>query len=93
MKSVLANNLSHPQWLNPLVKWKDLPLLTLPHHASSDHNFELNTHLIRLIERNQFEGRAIGSSQDHLSHFLEKFDTIFSGSVSESCNQDKIFPI
>ena len=39
-------------------------------------NFELRTHLIQFIERNQFGGPAAENPHDHLSDFLEKCDTI-----------------
>ena len=55
-------------------------------------NFELWTHLIQFIERNQFGGSASENPHDHLSDFIEKCDTIIIGGVSSDAIRMRLFP-
>ncbi|CAO2813874.1 unnamed protein product [Amaranthus hypochondriacus] len=55
-------------------------------------NFELHTHLIQLIERNQFGGQPSESPHDHLSDFIEKCDTININNVTEDAIRLRLFP-
>ncbi|CAO2822820.1 unnamed protein product [Amaranthus hypochondriacus] len=55
-------------------------------------NFELRTHLIQLIERNQFGGHPSESPHDHLSDFIEKCDTININNVTEDAIRLRLFP-
>ena len=55
-------------------------------------NFELNTHLIQFIERNQFGGSISENPHDHLSDFLEKCDTISINRVTPDAIRMLLFP-
>ena len=55
-------------------------------------NFELRTHLIQFIERNQFGGSASENPHDHLYDFMDKCDTKLTGGVSQDDIRMRLFP-